>query len=97
MGYIRNASPNRNGHRKSQTIKVGQLTGGADANGGAVRTMPMSQDSLLPRVLDSHGMPGTNTRYFRRDVKASFLQPMMNGMQAKRHTAWCRPRSYLAH
>ncbi|KAJ5615056.1 hypothetical protein N7537_000170 [Penicillium hordei] len=35
MAYMRNVGPNRNGHRKSSTIIVGQVTGGADANDGA--------------------------------------------------------------
>lgn len=73
MGYMRNGGPNRNGHRKSSTIIVGQLTGGADANDGAVRTIPTHVGLAVYRV--THGMPGTSTEYprenLRRDVKGS--------------------------
>ncbi|KAJ5458558.1 hypothetical protein N7475_009946 [Penicillium sp. IBT 31633x] len=55
MGYIRNVSPNRNGHGKS-SIKVGQFTGGADANGGGGR----GNNGHVGRAVhqaSTHGMP----------------------------------------
>ncbi|KAJ5872636.1 uncharacterized protein N7529_004989 [Penicillium soppii] len=40
MGYIRPTGSNHDGRRKFSTVKVGQLTGGADANGGAANNAP---------------------------------------------------------
>lgn len=70
MGYMHNGGPNRNGHRKSSTIIVGQLTGGADANDGAVRTIPICRACSLP----SHSRDARDEyprENLRRDVKGS--------------------------
>ena len=79
MGYIRNTSPNRNGHRKSSMIEVRQPTGGADANGGAVRTMPMSRACRIV----VYGMPGTSDRSARDTISKPLQQQTMKIMQPR--------------
>lgn len=74
--------PKSKGHRKSSTIIVGQLTGGADANDGAVRTIP--HVGLAVYLTGCQGRVPEGE--FEADVKASSAADNQQNA-AKRHTA----------
>lgn len=88
MGYMRNVGPNRNGHRKSSTIIVGQRT--------PYRRCRRKSRGLWGQYpcracsLPNHSRDARDEGEFEARRQRIFCSRLTNMNAAKRHTAWHR-------